>query len=486
MYQAGTATENALLFKETQDFNVKLQDEVKNATSDLQQRNRRLTVLRKLDNIILNTLDINDLSQKSVDLVSWEMGFNGALLVLIEQEKGKRRLRATALSSTPILTAALKMLPKSLTEYSLPWGLDPSNLYYRSINERKPLTTSDFSDLYVPPLSPKLAKTLQTITHAKYVVVYPLLARDLPLGAISFDIPKPYAELTNDEKELIESFVDELGIAIDNRKLYLELQEKNAELKETNMKLKELDQMKDELVSVASHELRTPLTVIKSYLWMALNKQTGALNEALTRYLERAYQSSDRMIYLVNDMLSASRLEGRRVELNMQSMDIRRVITDVVTGLVTKADEKNLKLYFNPPQGEFPNVMIDEARMIEILTNLVGNAVKYTQQGEIWVELEIRDTASAEDEKNADGGRKYLWVLVKDTGQGISQEDISRLFKKFGKLEQGSYTRTAETGGTGLGLYITKELVKLHGGKIWVESEVGKGSAFIFSVRLAG
>jgi signal transduction histidine kinase len=170
----------------------------------------------------------------------------------------------------------------------------------------------------------------------------------------------------------------------------------------------------------------------------------------------------------------------------MQSMDIRRVITDVVTGLVTKADEKNLKLYFNPPQGEFPNVMIDEARMIEILTNLVGNAVKYTQQGEIWVELEIRDTASAEDEKNADGGRKYLWVLVKDTGQGISQEDISRLFKKFGKLEQGSYTRTAETGGTGLGLYITKELVKLHGGKIWVESEVGKGSAFIFSVRLAG
>lgn len=490
MYQAGVAIENASLYEEAQQFTKKLQIEIKKATRDLEIRNRRLSVLRHLDHIILNTLDIYEMAQKIVNLVGWEMGMHGALMVLLEEEKnGQKVLRAAAMSTTPLFERALKILPKPLHEYSIPWGLDPSNLFYKAMQERRPYTSKDFKELYVPPLTRKLADLVQKALRTKYTVVYPLSARGVQLGAIAFDIPKPFEDFTVDEIELMNAFMDEVGIAVEKARLERELKEKNEELKRTNLRLRELDQMKDELVSVASHELRTPLTAIKSYLWMALNKEREGLSERLIKYLDRAYESSDRMINLVNDMLSASRLEGHRIELKLQALDLRSLVNEVIIELAPRAAEKRLKLQFHEPaqaelgKGAFPKALVDEERFMEIMVNLMGNAIKYTDQGGVEINLSVEKKRSPHETQSDE--QKYIWVSVKDTGRGIRDKDLPRLFKKFGKLEQGSFTKTAETGGTGLGLYISKGLVELHGGKIWVESTKGQGSRFVFSVKVA-
>ena len=482
MFQAGVAIENAQLYSETKQFNRKLQAEVKEATSDLQERNRRLTVLRQLDNIILNTLDVKDMAQKIVDLVSWEMGFGGALMVLRETENGKEYLRAIAMSSTPIFNKALKILPRKLTDYRIEYGLDPSNLIFKAMKERKPYGSKTFRDLYVPPLSLKVADILQTLTKSDHLVVYPLSVKGRSLGATVFSLPRPYENLTLNDRELIESFMDEAGIAIENAQLYDQLEDRNKELQGKNKELEALDRMKDELVSVASHELRTPMTSIKSYLWMGLHREEN-LSPRMKKYLERAFLSSERMINLVNDMLSASRLEGRRVELKLEAQEVLGHVKAVVDDLRVRAKEQGLKLTLKRTQ-ELPLGLIDKERYVEILYNLIGNAIKYTSQGSITVNVEFNEYKSIDNlDTNNDCG--YIWVSVVDTGQGIAPEDLSRLFKKFSKLEQGSFVKTAETGGTGLGLYITKGLVELHGGSVWVNSKVGQGSTFTFSVPAA-
>ncbi len=484
-YQLNVAVENALLFEEVQQFNKKLQAEVAAATTDLKIRNKRLTILRQLDQIVINTPDVRDMTQKIADLISWEMGFIGASIILLDEDEAGKYLHIVALSDTPTYERALKLLPQPITDYRINWGLDPSNLFYKCINERKAYYTDTFKNMYVPPLTIQQAEELQKATKTEHTVIYPLSTKGNALGAIAFSVHQQFDELSNDDKELISAFMDEAGIAIENTQLYTKLEKTNQSLTNANERLKQLDKMKDELVSVASHELRTPMTAIKSYLWMALNKEAPNLTTNMRRYLERAFISSERMIELVNDMLSASRLEGGRIELDLQAYDLVPIIGDVIDQMMPKAQEKNLDLIFEKPTIDVPLGYIDEARFREIMFNLVGNSVKYTNEGSVKVAVSV-NTKPSEDEESAISNRNYIWITISDTGRGIPAEDMPRLFKKFSKLEQGSFAKTAETGGTGLGLYITKGLVELHGGRIWVHSTGdNQGSVFTFSVKVA-
>ncbi len=235
--------------------------------------------------------------------------------------------------------------------------------------------------------------------------------------------------------------------------------------------------MKDELVSIASHELRTPMTAIKSYLWLILNRYRDRLDEKMQLYLDRAYESSDRMINLVNDMLSVSRLDTGRMELNLASTDLNVLIESVIEELSQRAKDLGLKLSFVTTKGQLPKVLIDSDKIREVIMNLLGNAFKFTPKGgSVTVGLQkIKEEITGE----------MLKVSISDTGRGIAKEDLPRLFQKFGRLAS-DFVTTAETSGTGLGLYIAKGIVGLHNGKIWAESKIGKGSTFFFTVKAAG
>lgn len=283
--------------------------------------------------------------------------------------------------------------------------------------------------------------------------------------------------------KVLEIFSPEAAISFENAKSVEKIRRFNItlkeqveiathELKNANEQLKQLDKLKDEFLSIASHDLRTPMTSIKSYLWMALNGRGGPLNEKLKRYLDISYTSSERMIGLINDLLNVSRIEAGRVQMNFEDLPLKPLVDQVFAEITAKAAEKNIALKYDE-EGKLPNIIVDKQRFPEILQNLIGNAIKFTpEKGKITVKA----ATSTED--------GFVEISVTDTGVGMSKDDMNKLFQKYGRMES-SYTAAATTGGTGLGLYITKNYVELHGGKIWVKSEVGKGTSFIFTLPIA-
>lgn len=237
-----------------------------------------------------------------------------------------------------------------------------------------------------------------------------------------------------------------------------------------NSRLHSLDKLKDDFVSVASHELRTPMTAIKSYLWMAMAGKGGPLTDKQKYYLERAYNSTDRLIKLVNDMLNISRIESGRITIELEKVDMTKLIEDVTTEVRPRADELGIQVEINQlqPYNLLP-VLADPDKMKEVLINLVGNSLKFTPSGG-----KIRVFCTAKE--------GFVETSVVDTGHGIEPADLPKLFSKFGLIE-GSYITNKHAAGTGLGLYISKSIVEIHKGKIWATSEgVDKGATFTFSL----
>ncbi|MBI4040053.1 hypothetical protein HY389_01720 [Candidatus Daviesbacteria bacterium] len=293
---------------------------------------------------------------------------------------------------------------------------------------------------------------------------------------------KASGEIYSDQDiKLLTILAPEVAVAIQNAQsfdkikkfnitLTQEVQKATADLKQANIRLKDLDRLKDDFVSVASHELRTPMTAIKSYLWMAINRGDIELTEKMTRYLSRAYVSTERLINLVNDMLNVSRIESGRIEIKLVPFNIVDLALDAVADVNAKAAEKMITT--DVVKVSLPMVFADPDKVRQVLLNLLGNALKFTPvDGRISINF-LTDGQSVE-------------VKVTDTGAGISKDDMSRLFQKFGRLDN-SYVAAATSGGTGLGLYISKSLIDLMHGKIWARSEgLGKGSTFSFELPIA-
>ena len=249
------------------------------------------------------------------------------------------------------------------------------------------------------------------------------------------------------------------------------LEQLTSSLENANKRLLELDKLKDEFVSVASHELRTPMTAIKSYLWMALNKVPKPLDPNLQKYLDIAYASTDRLLKLVQDMLTVSRIEGKRLEIRKETIDIYPLTKQIYEELKISADEKKINFILEDPHNSFL-VNVDKDRIREVIQNLIGNALKFTPaQGKITISFAKK------------GG--MIETSVSDTGRGIAPEDVGKLFHKFERIDS-AYSQNQAITGTGLGLYIAKQIVTLHNGNIWVNSKVGEGTTFVFSLPMYG
>lgn len=233
-----------------------------------------------------------------------------------------------------------------------------------------------------------------------------------------------------------------------------------------NTEEKRLEEMKLDFVSMAAHELRTPLTSLRGYLSILIKDNKNVLKPEEATFLARADISAQQLGALVDNLLNVSRIENHRLTINIEPFDIKQLIQQSVEQIMERAKDKKITLEFKKDDSPLPKVLIDKLRMGEVLNNLLSNAIAYTQQGgKVTVWTERKDD--------------LVVTHVQDTGEGIPKESLPHLFTKFfrisGKLEQ-------TTKGTGLGLYISKEIVQMHHGEIWVESEVGKGSTFSFSL----
>jgi signal transduction histidine kinase len=230
---------------------------------------------------------------------------------------------------------------------------------------------------------------------------------------------------------------------------------------------RELDRMKSEFISNTSHELRTPLQSIMGFTKLLLKGKVPD-SETQTEFLTIIDKQSARLADLINDLLDVSRMESGRFTVQKQCLSLAEVIHDAVQGVSGVAREKGVEIVEEVPQA-LPDTEADEKRLKQVLINLMGNAVKFTQSGKrITVRAEVGDGE--------------IVIAVSDQGIGIPAEAMPHLFERFYQVD-GSMTRSS--GGSGLGLYISAQIVEAHGGRIWAESEVGTGSAFSFTLPLA-
>jgi signal transduction histidine kinase len=247
---------------------------------------------------------------------------------------------------------------------------------------------------------------------------------------------------------------------------FLRIAKDITEKKRYERRLKELDKMKSDFVSNVSHELRTPLTSIKGSVENMLDGLTGSLNEKQIRYLVRIKSNTDRLSRLINDLLDLSRIESGRVEVRPTRLPLTALAEEVAEHLKPLATEKLIRIEVPFPDPS-ATAWADRDKVTQVLVNLIGNAVKFTpQEGKVTVVLEKNDN-------------DYVQISVADTGPGILPEEANKIFSKFYQVTNIAKQKPR---GSGLGLAISKALVEMHGGKIWVESEVGRGSTFYFTL----
>jgi len=317
---------------------------------------------------------------------------------------------------------------------------------------------------------------LLDILNVESFITAPIIVKDEPVGFILMGNASVYGKTIEGDSELLSILAGQIGIAIENTKLYTELfgshkelerrvAERTQELEKLNEELKNLNKMKSDFISAVSHELRTPLAISKEALSLLLRKKVGALSEQQEGIVSMANANIDRLGYLINDILDASKINADKMMLNKEMINVVDLVKEVFEAWQLKAKTKHIQFTLSIPEEPLM-IDVDKVRFMQILSNLVSNAIKFTlESGKVDLVIEEMND--------------MVKFIVRDNGIGIEKEDISKIFQKFQQLQ-----RTYGPGiqGTGLGLNITKSLVELHGGQIFFNSEVGKGTTFAFTI----
>lgn len=442
---------NSSLTNEIEHIN----QEMYKKSAELAERNKTLSLLQKLDAIVLGSIThLNETAQLVTSLLVKDANFDSVFIYLFDKEAKKLQRLAFSETAKSVQIPYFTAIPFSQTE----------NIIVQSVNEQTRKFATSPENILLTNADCVKPDVQQALIQVKMVQVFPLIVRNDVIGALVISLSEDEQSLSEYRRDLLIRLSDTIGIAIDNSLLYNEVQA-------ANERLKQLDKLKDEFVSVASHELRTPMTAIKSYLWMAIDGKDGSNPEKHKYYLERAYSAVDRLMRLVNDMLNVSRIDSGRVTVELGVVDLSKLVQEVFDEVMPRVQELGLKLTVQQV-SQLPQVLADSDKVKEVLINLIGNSMKFTpKDGSITVTFAQKDG--------------MVETMVTDTGTGIDPANISKLFTKFSMIAD-SYMANSSIQGTGLGLYICKSIIELHGGKIWAQSGGrGKGTQFVFSLKVA-
>jgi signal transduction histidine kinase/putative methionine-R-sulfoxide reductase with GAF domain len=416
--QAAIAIENTRLFEE------------------LQARNRDLTALGEVGRAVSSTLDLKVVLKTIVDRAVDLSSTDGGSIFYYSKELGTFELGETSGLSEEVVARFRK-----LDILARETGLG------EAIARRQVLR---LPDLTKRPSNPLRDAAIEAGFRAALIV--PLLGAEGPLGTLVLQRRQP-GEFPQAVVRLMQSFADQSVIALENARLFEEIAQKSRELEIAS-------QHKSQFVANMSHELRTPLAAMLGYAELLKEGVYGALPDKSIATITRIQSNGKHLLGLINTVLDISKIEAGQFKLNLAEYAIGNVVETVRVATESLAAAKKLALETNVTK-DLPQGLGDEQRLTQVLLNLVGNAIKFTDAGE------VRITAVA-----ANG---HLALSVSDTGPGIPPQERDRIFEKFHQIDASS-TRTK--GGTGLGLAIAKQIVEMHGGRIWVESTLGQGSTF--------
>jgi signal transduction histidine kinase/CheY-like chemotaxis protein len=329
-----------------------------------------------------------------------------------------------------------------------------ASLVGRAVTERRPLQIADIS---AEPLDPHLE-----VLHRegwRSVLAIPMLRGDLIVGSVVIRRRRP-GSFSDDMVELLQTFAAQSSIALVNARLFSELETKSAELEVAS-------RHKSEFLASMSHELRTPLNAVIGFSEVLIDRTFGELNDRQDEYLHDIWRSGRHLLELLNEILDLSKVEAGRMDLEPSSVVVEDALGYAVSMVRERATAHGIAVSVDVA-GDATVAHTDELRLKQILLNLLSNAVKFTPDGGT---VQVR--ASRHDDE--------LWVTVTDTGVGVPSQDRERIFESFQQGGRG----VAREEGTGLGLTLTRRIVELFGGRLWLESEVGVGSTFGFALPRA-
>ncbi len=421
--QAAVAVENVRLYTQTDQ--------------ELATRVEELSVMQRIDRELNISLDVS----KAMGItLEWAMrqSKSSAGLVGVVAENGIRVMASEG------YTSQLEEYPDGVIPLTLP------TIMAKAVDEGR-LQRLETGQL--------AGQTLMESAQSQLVVPIRREAEVIGLLLLESDQHESYNEEVID---FLTRLSDHASIAISNAQLYAEVQRANL--------------AKSDFVSFVSHELKTPMTSIRGYSDLLAAGAVGEVNEAQTEFLTTIRSNIQRMATLVSDLADVSRIEAGRLHLDFSSVDLAEVVEEVMRSTRAMYEEKAHQLALDLPE-DLPLVWCDRNRIVQIITNLASNAIKYTpENGSI--------TIHAEQSVNIwdhEGSPQVVHLSVQDTGIGIKQEDQKKIFQQYFRTDEGKETAP----GTGLGLNITRELVEKQGGKIWFESEFGKGTIFHFTMPVA-
>jgi signal transduction histidine kinase len=288
-------------------------------------------------------------------------------------------------------------------------------------------------------------------------LVVPMIARGRTVGVLSADNRASRAPIPAHTVDLLQTFAAHAAVAVENARLFQEIQDASRQLEAAS-------QHKSEFLANMSHELRTPLNAIIGFSEVLSERMFGELNEKQAEYLRDIYASGTHLLSLINDILDLSKIEAGRMELELTDFDLPTAIDNALTLVRDRAGRRSITLE-TAVDVRLGAVRADERKIRQVVLNLLSNAIKFTPEGG---RIEVRAVP-------VDGS---VEVSVSDTGVGIAPEDQEAVFEEFRQV--GTAAKKVE--GTGLGLTLCRKFVELHGGKIWVKSQVGVGSTFTFTL----
>jgi GAF domain-containing protein len=424
--------------------NTRLLGELRARTSQLIRSVEELTALSEISRALSSTLDLDVVLQTIVTRASQLAATDACSVFEYDEATEAFHLRATHNLDEEVVTLA-RQTPTGKGE----------GVQGRMAVTRQPVQVPDISeeDAYRGPLRDVL---LRTGTRA--VLAIPMLRENELIGGLTVNKRTP-GEFSPEVIELLQTFAAQSALAIQNARLFREIEDKSRQLEVAS-------QHKSEFLANMSHELRTPLNAIIGFSEVLGERMFGELNEKQDEYLKDIYASGQHLLSLINDILDLSKIEAGRMELELTDFNLPATLDNALTLVRERAGRRGIALGLTVDE-RLEAIRADERKVRQVMLNLLSNAIKFTPEGG---RIDVRAVP-------VDGS---VEVSVSDTGVGIAPEDQQAIFEEFRQV--GTAAKKVE--GTGLGLALSRKFVELHGGRIWVKSELGAGSTFTFTIPI--
>ncbi|MGE5264979.1 MAG: GAF domain-containing protein [Acidobacteriota bacterium] len=452
--QIGTVIENARLF------------------DDMQRRVRELTVLNQVAVEGARSQDVDALLSRVTEIVTDSLYHEDFGFLLLDDSVNALRVHPSYRGALPEMRSTVVVLGNGVSGWAAEQG----------------------EPVYVPDTQAD-PRYISANPGMRSELCAPLKAGDRVIGIVNAESAQPNA-FGEQDLRFLTTLAGQVAIAIQNVRLFEDVQhwaeelerrveERTDALGQANQRLLEADRVKSQFLANMSHELRTPMNAVIGYTELLLEGTYGPLTTQQQDRLQKVVRNAKSLLQLINDILDISKIEAGRLTLNLSPANLGDVITASLQTVEPLAREKHLHLDVEVDRN-LPRVVLDETRIKQVLDNLLANAVKFTEHGNVAIRAlcwQEGDRRSPITWPGAPPSGAWALVGVSDTGIGIAREDLSKIFEAF---RQADNSTTRRYGGTGLGLAIARELVEMHGGSIWAESVVGNGSTFYFTLPFKG